>query len=235
VPFSIPHSSSFILANMSFSAVLFDFDGTLADSYDAIAASVNFVRETHALRPLSVNEVKCHVGRGPEYLLHHTVPGGDLAVDLPLYRKHHPTVMVPLTRLLPGARAVLELLHASKRRIGLCSNKPRIFSQDLLNHLEIGPLFDIVIGPEDVPNPKPAPDMLNAAIAQLQLAKEQVLYVGDMVVDIQTARGAGVTVWIVPTGSDELATIEAARPDRILRSLDEFTSAWESRVAGSPS
>ncbi|MFO0867225.1 MAG: HAD-IA family hydrolase [Gemmataceae bacterium] len=207
---------------MSFSAVLFDFDGTLADSYDAIAASVNYVRETHGLAPLSVAEVKRHVGRGPDYLLTHTVPGGDLAVDLPRYRQHHPTVMVPLTRLLPGARALLEMLHASKRRLGLCSNKPRIFSQELLKHLDIAPLFDVVIGPEDVPNPKPAPDMLKSAIARLNLTKEEVLYVGDMVVDIQTARGAGVTVWIVPTGSDELATIEAAKPDRILQSLEEF-------------
>ena len=208
---------------MSFSAVLFDFDGTLADSYDAIAASVNHVRETRGLPPLAVDEVKWHVGRGPEYLLQRTVPGGEFAVDFPIYRQHHPTVMVPLTRLLPSARSALESLHASKRRIGLCSNKPRIFSQELLKHLDIAPFFDVVIGPEDVPNPKPAPDMLKTAIARLGLAKEEVLYVGDMVVDIQTARGAGVTVWIVPTGSDELATIEAAKPDRILKSLEELT------------
>jgi len=217
-------SSFLVPPSPMFSAVLFDFDGTLADSYDAIAASVNFVRAERGMPPLPMETVKRHVGRGPEYLLEHTVPGGDFAVDMARYRKHHPTVMVEMTRLLPGARAALESLHASGKKIGLCSNKPRIFSQELLKHLDIEGFFTLALGPEDVVHPKPAPDMLFAALAKLNLAKDQVLYVGDMVVDIQTARGAGVTVWVVPTGSDERATIEAAKPDRILESLQELTT-----------
>src|SRR5260370_206561 len=53
-------------------AILFDFDGTLADSYDGIAASVNHVRASHGLPPLSTLEVRRHVGRGVAYLLAHT-------------------------------------------------------------------------------------------------------------------------------------------------------------------
>jgi phosphoglycolate phosphatase len=49
-----------------------------------------------------------------------------------------------------------------------------------------------------------------------------VLYVGDMTVDIQTARAAGVRVWVVPTGSDERGRLEAAQPDRLLRDLNEL-------------
>src|SRR5438045_442205 len=79
---------------------LFDFDGTLADSYAAIASSVNHVRARYGLALLPVAEVKRHVGRGPEYLLAHTVPGGDFAADLAAYRAHHPTVMAGLTELL---------------------------------------------------------------------------------------------------------------------------------------
>src|SRR5438309_5498225 len=84
-------------------AVLFDFDGTLADSYAAIAASVNHVRAGYGLLPLPVAEVRRHVGRGPEYLLAHTVPGGDPARDGRTYRAHHPQIMHQLTRLMPGA------------------------------------------------------------------------------------------------------------------------------------
>ena len=50
----------------------------------------------------------------------------------------------------------------------------------------------------------------------------QTLYVGDMMVDVQTARSAGVSVWVVPTGSDEIEVLERARPDRLLRDLDEL-------------
>ena len=61
--------------------------------------------------------------------------------------------------------------------------------------------------------------MLLAAMQSLGVTAAQTLYVGDMVVDIQTARAAGVCVWSVPTGTEERATLEAAGPDRVLGSL----------------
>lgn len=205
-------------------AVLFDFDGTLADSYAAIAASVNHVRARHGAGPLSIEEVKRFVGRGPEYLLSHTVPETRLAADLAAYRAHHPGVMADLTYLLPGAADLLARLRAVGKKVGLCSNKPRPFSRVLLAHLGIAECFDLVLGPEDVPRPKPAPDMLHRALERLGLTAAEVLYVGDMTVDIQTARAAGVTVWVVPTGSDPRAVLEEARPDRLLEGLHEMVA-----------
>jgi phosphoglycolate phosphatase len=208
----------------SFMAFLFDFDGTLADSYDAIAASVNHVRSRYGLPPLPVAEVKCHVGRGPDYLLEHTVPGGNPARDVLAYRAHHPSVMHSMTRLLPGAADLLVTLHRLGKRIGLCSNKPQRFSRDLLAHLGLADYFDVILGPEDVGRPKPAPDMLLRALRVLDVSATDVLYVGDMTVDIQTARAACVTVWVVPTGSEERTVLEEARPDRLLASLREMVA-----------
>jgi phosphoglycolate phosphatase len=207
---------------MSFAAVIFDFDGTLADSYGAIAASVNHVRARHGLKAMSVDDVKCYVGRGPDYLLTHTVAGGDLAADVACYRAHHPSVLIEGTRLLPGAMEVIETLHRAGKPLGLCSNKPRVFSQQLLRHFGVADCFGVVLGVEDVARPKPAPDMLLAAIARLNVPRDQVLYVGDMTVDIETARAAGVTVWAVPTGSEERAALVAASPDRLLNSLQDL-------------
>jgi phosphoglycolate phosphatase len=203
-------------------AVLFDFDGTLADSYPAITASVNHVRAGHGLPPLEEAEVRRHVGRGPVYLLEHTVPGTDVQQDLARYRAHHPSVLRTGTRLLPGAVEVLTALKRAEVRLAVCSNKPRPFTRQLLDYLGLGQFLDVVVGPEDVPRPKPAPDMLRKALAQLGVAATEALYVGDMVVDIETARGAGVAVWVVPTGSDERDTLRAARPDRLLNDLGEL-------------
>jgi phosphoglycolate phosphatase len=208
----------------NYAAVVFDFDGTLADSYAAIACSVNQVRAQRGMPALSIDEVKRHVGRGPDYLLTHTVPGGRLADDLACYQTHHPSVMLPMTQLLPGAAALLAALHRLGKKIGLCSNKPRVFSQKLLQHLEVSAYFDVVLGPEDVPLPKPAPDMLLRAIERLGLPSAQVLYVGDMTVDIQTARSAGVRVWVVATGSEERRALEDAKPDRLLADLQEMVA-----------
>lgn len=200
-------------------AVLFDFDGTLIDSYPAITASVNHVRALYHLPPLDEPEVRRHVGRGPHYLFSHTVPAGSLEENIAAYRAHHPSVLQSGTRLLPGAAETLQALHKRGLRLGICSNKPVAYSRTLTAYLGVDSYLDLLLGPEDVAQPKPAPDMLVAALARLALPAAAVLYVGDMSVDIQTARAAGVAVWVVPTGSETVEQLERARPDRLLRDL----------------
>ena len=204
-------------------AALFDMDGTLIDSFDAIAASVNHVRGLHGLPPLPLDEVKRWVGRGAAFLLQHTAPG-DLDVNIAAYRAHHPSVLHSGTRLLPGAAELLRLLHGRGVRLGVCSNKPVDFTRDLVGFLGVAPLLDVVLGPEDVPRPKPAPDMLVEALRRLGVAAAEALYVGDIGVDVQTARGAGVTVWVVATGSEERGALERAAADRICADLCEVAA-----------
>jgi phosphoglycolate phosphatase len=140
-------------------AVLFDLDGTLADSYDAITASTNHVRAVNGLPPLPEAEIKKHVGRGLAMLLADLVPGTDTARNIALYGEHHVTVMRDHTRLMPGARHAVEALKRSGRRLAVCSNKNVVFTRALLESLGLAPFFDVVLGPEDVPQPKPAPDI----------------------------------------------------------------------------
>jgi 2-phosphoglycolate phosphatase len=208
----------------AYRAVLFDFDGTLADSYAAITASVNNVRAAHGLPPLEESEVRRHVGRGPAYLLEHTVPGSDVEADIRRYRAHHPSVLRSGTRLLPGAAEALAAIKRSGRRTGVCSNKPVDFTRKLLSYLGIADNVDIVLGPEDVAWPKPAADMLLAALHRLAVPPAQALYIGDMTIDIATARAAGVAVWVVPTGSEDRAALIQAHPDRVLRDLNDLQS-----------
>jgi phosphoglycolate phosphatase len=203
-------------------AILFDFDGTLADSYPGITASVNHVRAAHGLPPLSELEVRHHVGRGPAHLLEQTVPGADIPRDVARYRAHHPSVMRSGTRLMPGVGQVLPSLKSQGLLLAVCSNKPIQFARELLDYLGLSAWLDVVLGPEDVPRPKPAPDMLVAALDRLQVKPSEALYIGDMTVDIETARGAGVRVWVIPTGSDDPATLAAAHPDRLLQDLREL-------------
>ncbi len=207
-----------------FRAVVFDLDGTLIDSYDAIAASVNHVRAIRNLAALSQEEVRRYVGRGVECLMRDTVSVGELAENIRLYKDHHPGVMAPLTRVLPGVKDTLEYLHSHNIPLAVCSNKSVAFSHELLGYLKLSVYFAVVIGPEDAPRPKPAPDMLIEAVNRLALPKSEVLYVGDMVIDILTARDAGLTVWSIPTGSEAIEALQAARPDHLMSSFSELRS-----------
>src|SRR5262249_9620209 len=150
-------------------AIVFDFDGTLVDSYQAITDSVNHVRAGHQLPPLTEPEVRRHVGRGPVYLLERTVPGVDLEADLARYRAHHPSVLRSGRRLWPGVQETLQALAASGLRLAVCSNKPGPLTRQLLECLGLARLFRAAIGPEDAPRLKPAPDMLQAALRSLQV------------------------------------------------------------------
>jgi phosphoglycolate phosphatase len=211
-----------MITRSSLAAVLFDMDGTLVDSYPAIAASVNHVRSLYGLPPLTVAKVTRHVGRGAGWLLEKTIGTGDAAANVAAYKEHHPSVLREGTRLLPGVRETLFALKQRGPKLGICSNKPVPFTRELLAILGIADAFDVVLGPEDVAAPKPAPDMLLEAMARLGVSPAQVLYIGDMTVDIQTARAAGVTVWVVATGTDTAEKLDAAGPDRRIGSLAEL-------------
>jgi HAD superfamily hydrolase (TIGR01509 family) len=194
------------------------------DSYPAITASVNHVRARHGLAPLSETEVRRHVGRGPANLLQHTVPGSNIEADLAVYQAHHPSVLKSGSRLLPHVAEELSGLRQRGLRLAVCSNKLRVFTLELLDILDIGRYFQAVIGPEDASRLKPAPDMLLAALARLAVSAAEALYIGDMAVDIETARAASVTVWVVSTGSDTPATLRAAKPDRVLEDLGNLSA-----------
>ncbi|MFW6125246.1 MAG: HAD family hydrolase, partial [Pirellulales bacterium] len=181
------------------------------------------------------SQVRAHVGRGLVHLLEQTIPqrfrDDPVAMErnVARYRTHHPSVMREQTRLLAGARDALSRLHERGLRIAVCSNKPAQFTRELLAHFELADKVDVVLGPEDVARPKPAPQMLQTALERLGVAAGEALYVGDMTVDVEAARAAGVRVWIVPTGAQDRPTLAAAGPDRVLDSLEELPA-----LIGSP-
>jgi len=202
--------------------VLFDFDGTLADGFPGIAAAVNAVRQSRGYEPTALDHVKQYVGWGLDHLVEKIVPGTNLDVDIPLYRQHYATTMLTGTELLPGAKLVIDSLHRNGVRLGVCSNKKRVYTEQLLQLLSIMPPIEKAFGPDDVPNHKPAPDMLLAALKFFGVSKAETIYVGDMSVDIECAHAAGVPIWAIPTGAMTAERLSAEKPTRLLSSLEEM-------------
>ncbi|VTT99464.1 Phosphoglycolate phosphatase OS=Alcaligenes sp. EGD-AK7 GN=N879_10595 PE=3 SV=2: HAD_2 [Gemmataceae bacterium] len=198
-------------------AALFDFDGTLADSFTAITASTNHVRELYGLPPLPEAEVRVHVGFGLDDLLRNLVPVAPTAEAVAKYRVHHQTVIHSLTRLMPGVGEAIPELARRGYRMAVCSNKKVEFTRDLVAGLGLGPYFEAVLGPEDVGDrPKPDPAMLVEGLKRLSAAPHDAVYVGDMGIDVQTARAAGVPVWIVLGGASGREDVTKTGPDRVL-------------------
>lgn len=202
--------------------VLFDFDGTLADGFPGIGAAVNAVRQSRGHPPLELDAIKKHVGWGLDHLIQHAVPDTEVDRDIVLYREHYATTMISGTELLPGVKEVVDALHQAEIRLGVCSNKKRMYTEQLLEMLGIMPPIERVFGPDDVPNHKPAPDMLYAAMKHFQASPEETLYVGDMIVDIQCAHAAGVPVWAIPTGAMTAEQLLAEKPTRLLSTMHDI-------------
>ena len=206
-------------------AVLFDFDGTLADSFAAIAASTNHVRGVYGLLPLAEVEVRRHVGYGLEKLLETLVPPAPVADAVAEYRRHHAGAMLAGTHLFPGVADTLAELHRRGYRLAVCSNKRVEFTRALVAGLGVGHLFDAVLGPDDVGAPKPDPAMLLEAARRLDASAAECVYVGDMAVDVEAGRAAGMSVWLIPGGAGDPAEALAAGPARVLTRFPQLLDA----------
>jgi phosphoglycolate phosphatase len=204
-------------------AVLFDFDGTLADSFGAITASTNHVRRAYGLPDLPEKVVREYVGLGLENLMANLVPNAPAADAVALYRAHHPTVMLTGTKLMPGVADTLAELHRRGYKLGVCSNKRVDFTRALVDHFGLSPQLAAVLGPEDVGGrAKPDPAMLLEGLRRLGVSAAEAVYVGDMAVDVHAGRAAGVAVWLVLGGTAGHESAEGSHPDRVLGSFAEL-------------
>ena len=188
--------------------IVFDLDGTLVDSYAAIAESLNHARGHFALPPLSTSEVRRRVGRGLEVLIEELVGPQRVQSGVRLFREHYAAVFRARTSVLPDAREALHELQSRGYRLAVASNKPARFSTPILEHLGMLSSLDDVQGPDLAGSAKPEPTMLRNCVSALGLVPRQALYVGDMVLDVESAARAGLPVILVCGGSstaEELA------------------------------
>ena len=202
--------------------VLFDFDGTLADSFAAITCSTNHVRESFGLPALSEESIRRYVGHGLENLLEVLCPGFDTELAVSRYRAHHPGVMLEQTKLFPGVRETLVELNRHGYAMGVCSNKAAAFTRSLIDGLGLAQLLPVVLGPEDVGVPKPDPAMLIEGCRRLNVPLSEGLYIGDMTVDVLAAKAAGMPVWLVNVGLAGTEDPRNAGPERVLERFSDI-------------
>ena len=176
-------------------AVVFDLDGTLLNSLEDLAAATNAALRKQGFPERTVEEVRQFLGNGVTLLIHRSVPAGtpqeSERVCLEDFRTIYFAHMTEKTLPYPGIRSLLEALRREGFRLAVVSNKLEEAVQELCRFY-FGDLLDLSVG--DVPGcrKKPAPDNLLRCLEQLQVRREEVIYVGDSPTDIQTAENTGV-------------------------------------------
>ena len=185
-------------------AVLFDLDGTLADTAPDMARTVNVMRARRGLAGVPADLVRPHVSQGARGMIcsafgmtpEHPdfqamreefleIYGGNLCVD---------------TVLFPGMEELLDTLEARNIAWGVVTNKFERFARPILDELGLGSRAKVVVGGDTCPRPKPYPDPLLFAAAALGIAPARTMYVGDDERDVQAARAAGMPVIVAGYG-----------------------------------
>ncbi len=197
--------------------IVFDLDGTLADSLPDLVIAANQALSRLGLPERSPEEVKGMIGGGEHKFMERLVgPAHQDRVEdcLNLYLDYYSRHCGDLTRLYPGVKETLEAL--ADKRLAVLSNKLQRLTEAVLQTLGIARFFAARYGGGRGLPLKPAGEPLAALIRELGLAPARTLMVGDKPADVATARGAGAHVAAVTYGYGELPALKAANPDFIL-------------------
>jgi phosphoglycolate phosphatase len=201
-----------------FSAIVFDLDGTLVDSYPGILQSLNEILHALGCSPVDLAAVKRMVGRGVENLMQQAV-GEGWPEAVRLFRESYNRTHLSGSSLMPYVKQTLGTLRERGTLLAVASNKPPEYTRNILHHLQIDVFFQDVSGPNGLIQPKPHPSMLTHIMEHLGVRSDQTLYVGDMVLDAETARNANVSVALIPGGGATLEELQAVHPDYLLENF----------------
>lgn len=189
---------------------VFDLDGTLADTREDLARSVNQALSTLGLPPLSLEAVTRYVGDGARALIERALglptsrPGGPRAsgetVDraLKTFLDDYREACVKTTKLYPEVRPALEALKG--KDLAVLTNKPLYPTRKILAALGIEGLFRKVVGGDSFPEKKPDPSGLCSIAEEAGHSFGRTLLVGDSSIDVRTARAAGAKAAFVTYG-----------------------------------
>ncbi len=179
-------------------AVLFDLDGTLADTAPDLARALNRVRAAHDLAPMPVEVTRSYTSSGARGLLKVGFglnPGDERYEALKLqFLEFYAAEICIDTRLFDGMAELLDRLDQHPLPWGVVTNKAERFTLPLLQGLLLEGRAACVVGGDTTGRLKPHPEPLLHAAAALQLRPSDCLYVGDDLRDVQAARAAGMRV-----------------------------------------
>lgn len=207
---------------MPFKLIIFDFDGTLADTRDRIVSVIQQVVSKYGLPQVSNEECASTIGLPLADCFRKLYPfldveQGEMCAET--YRQYffaHSEELVPT--LFPDVLILLSELYKRHILMGIASSRTSRSLNYFVERMDLSMFFKYIVGCEDVPLCKPAPDAVNFILRQCRVDPNETLVVGDMPVDIQMAHTAGCHSCAVTYGNSSKETLLSIHPDCIIDS-----------------
>jgi phosphoglycolate phosphatase len=205
-------------------AVIFDLDGTLADTLHDLAAALNRTLAELDLPPHAPDAVRGMVGGGLGKLLDRGLDAGRQRAGERLVELYAAEPAAQ-SRLYPGAADALAALRQAGVPLGLCTNKPEPIARDLLQALGIAEAFGCIQGSDAGLPRKPDPAGATHVAARLGAAPGRTIMVGDSLTDVKTARAAGLAGIVLVSYGYSATPAQTLGADAVIDHLDELPHA----------
>ncbi len=190
--------------NFPYSLVVFDLDGTLVDSASDIAEAVNRTLVDWSLPRVEESVIRGWIGDGARALVASAFAHAGKQIELdevmPGFMVHYAECLLLYPTVYPGVVETLQALRERGIAVAVCTNKPERFVRPLLDALDLGRYFEVIVGGDTLPERKPSAMPLLHVVEHFGLQPAQCLMVGDSATDIQTAAAAGVPMALVTYG-----------------------------------
>lgn len=188
--------------------ILFDLDGTLIDSTEAILESFHHSFDAHGYPKQHNEHIKALIGYPLDIMYKELgVEEGDILKYVSTYKEYYREISTQKTELLKNAKEAVEV--ASKfATLGIVTTKTGIYSKILMEHFEIMHHFEVLIGREDVENPKPHAEPILKALEKLDIKNREIWMIGDTKLDLIAAKSANVNSIGVLSGYDNFETLK---------------------------
>lgn len=185
-------------------AVLFDLDGTLADSAGDLALALNLVRADQGLAPVPAHPLRVHASSGARGLL---AAGMNVYPDTPGYDRlreaflaHYERCLATSTVLFAGVDRLLDTIEERGLAWGIVTNKHMRFTTPVVRALGLSPRAGTIVAGDSTPHPKPHPAPLLRAAQELAVAPAACMYVGDDLRDVLAGNAAGMPTIVANYG-----------------------------------
>jgi len=209
---------------------IFDLDGTLLDTLQDLADSVNHALRQYGMPEHSLDDIRRFVGNGVRLLMERAVPEG---AQHPLFeeafatfRQYYMQHSLDTTRPYDGIVETIRELKLRGCRLAVVSNKMMAATQELVAHFF--PDVEVAIGEHEAAGirKKPAPDTVDEALHQLGVTREGAVYVGDSDVDLLTARNSGLPCISVLWGFRDREFLLAHGATTLIERPEELLQQW---------
>ncbi len=203
--------------------LIFDLDGTLVDTRQDIANSVNHVLSQFGLPPKSMQDVIKNVGDGVHKLLARSLASelmDETEKAVSLFKAHYGNHLLDFSRCYPGVEEVLS--HFENKKLAIISNKPEALTLEVAQGLKLASRFSHILGGDSLPTLKPSPEPLNHVMLATGTAPGKTIMIGDSPSDILAGRKAGTLTCAVTYGFRTNKQLAPTEPDYIISAISEL-------------